>query len=232
MHALSSADLLEVWERGSSLHPIDRGLLALHAALSETYDDLADWPLGRRNQELAELRSACFGPRMEAWTACPRCAEKLEFQLDARTLAAPCASAGTSINVNGQSFRLPTSRDVARAARETDPRIAAICVMAACRLEEGEPPAWSEQDIDEVGNQMALADPMAEIRLTLDCPACANQWDETLDLTAFLWTEIATRARRLLRDIHTLASAYGWSQREIVSLSGARRAAYLEMVQG
>ena len=47
--------------------------------------DLADWPLGRRNQALAELRCSCFGPRLEGWTACPRCAEKLEFQMDART---------------------------------------------------------------------------------------------------------------------------------------------------
>jgi hypothetical protein len=221
-----------VWEQGSSLHPVDRGLLALHAALPETYDDLADWPLGRCNQELIELRSACFGPRMEAWTACPRCAEKLEFPMDARALAAPCAPVGASIDVNGQSFRLPTSRDIARAARETDPNMAAVCLMAACRLEEGEPPAWSEQDIEEVGQQMALADPMAEIRLTLDCPACDHHWDETFDMTAFLWTEIAARARRLLRDIHTLASAYGWSQSEIVSLSDARRVAYLEMAQG
>src|SRR5664279_4589089 len=211
MRTLSSVDFLDMWERGATLHPVDRGLVVLHTALSDRYEDLADWPLGRRNQALAELRCSCFGPRMEALTACPRCAEKLEFQMDARALAAPCSRVEGSIAVNGQSFRLPTSRDLARAARETDPHLAAVRLMEACFLGDKEAPAWPEQEIDEVGEQMALADPMAEIRLTLDCPACGNQWDETLDIASFFWTEIAARAKRLLREVHTIASAYGWS---------------------
>ena len=77
---------------------------------------------------------------------------------------------------------------------------------------------------------MALADPMAEIRLALNCVGCSNQWEETLDIASFLWTEIASRAKRLLREVHTIASAYGWTEGEILSLSEARRALYLEMV--
>lgn len=231
MRTLSSVDFLDMWEQGAMLNPVDRGLAVLHTAFPDTYEELADWPLGRRNQALAELRCSCFGPRMEAWTACPRCAEKLEFQMDARALAAPCSRVEGSIAVNGQSFRLPTSRDLVRAARETDPRLAAVCLMEACRLGGGEPPGWLEQEIDEVGEQMALADPMAEIRLTLDCPACGIQWDETLDIVSFFWTEIAARAKRLLREVHTIASAYGWSEREILSLSEARRNLYLEMAE-
>ena len=38
-------------------------------------------------------------------------------------------------------------------------------------------------------------------------------------------------ARRLLLDVHQLASAYGWSEMEILSLSATRRNAYLEMVR-
>jgi hypothetical protein len=231
MRTLSSADLVDLWDRGSSLHPVDRSLVLLHAVLPETYEHLADWPLGRRNQALAELRGACFGSRLEAWTACPRCGEKLEFQMDTRSLVAPLAPAHDAINIKGESFRPPNSRDLAIAARERNPRTAAIRLMEACRSEVGEPLAWSEQDIDEAGEQMALADPMAEIRLTLDCPACSNQWDETLDIGEFFWTEVASRARLVLRDVHILASAYGWNEREILSLTEARRAIYLEMSQ-
>jgi hypothetical protein len=231
MRALSSADFLDMWERGAGLHPVDRSLVVLHSALPETYEDLADWPLGRRNQALAELRCACFGPQLEGWTACPRCGEKLEFQMDAGALAATGSRVDGPITVNGQSFRLPTSRDLARAARETDPHLGAVRLMEACRLGDGEAPAWPDQEIDKVGEQMALADPMAEIRLTLNCAACSNQWDETLDIASFLWTEIASRAKRLLREVHTIASAYGWTEREILSLSQARRSFYLEMAE-
>jgi hypothetical protein len=90
---------------------------------------------------------------------------------------------------------------------------------------------WSDEDLEEIGEQMALADPLAETRLTLHCPKCEVDWEESLDMTSFLWTEIDARVRRLLLEIHTLASAYGWTEREILSLGENRRVRYVEMVQ-
>jgi hypothetical protein len=78
---------------------------------------------------------------------------------------------------------------------------------------------------------MALADPLSETRLTLECPKCGNRWEDTLEFAAFLWAEIEARAKRLLFEIHTLASAYGWTEAEILALGDRRRATYLEMVR-
>ncbi|HEX2516118.1 MAG TPA: phage baseplate protein, partial [Chloroflexota bacterium] len=39
-----------------------------------------------------------------------------------------------------------------------------------------------------------------------------------------------TRARRLLREVHTLARAYGWREAEILALPGRRRQTYLDLV--
>jgi hypothetical protein len=254
MRVLSDSDLMHLWEGGMRRHPLDRALLALAAALPETpYERIADWPLGRRNQALAELRCACFGPRLQAWIACVKCGEKLEFELDGGVIAARGrdaheAAPEVSIVVNHRTFRLPTSRDLARAAAETDPRRAAIRIVDNCWLAAPSDPQsyaapgtsgvgesraelWTNADLEEIGERMALADPLAETRLTLHCPNCANDWDETLDMVAFLWAEIEARARRLLRDIHALAQAYGWTEGEILSLSEIRRAHYIEMVQ-
>jgi len=77
--------------------------------------------------------------------------------------------------------------------------------------------------------KMSSADPMADIHLALNCPNCAHKWEAAFDIVAFLWREISAAARRLLREVHTLASAYGWTQPEILSLSSARRRVYLEM---
>ena len=52
------------------------------------------------------------------------------------------------------------------------------------------------------------------------------------DILSFFWGEIQICARRLLREVHALASAYGWTESEILSLSTTRRHAYLEMVGG
>ena len=135
--------------------------------------------------------------------------------------------------MNGRSFRLPTSRDLARAAGETDPQSATLRLLEACRLslEDAEGEALSLDDLETVGEKMAAADPLAETRLSLVCPNCGNQWEDTVDIAAFLWADIDARARRLLREVHTLGSAYGWTEREILSLSDRRRAVYLEMAQ-
>ena len=51
------------------------------------------------------------------------------------------------------------------------------------------------------------------------------------DIAGFFWAELDAWARRLLREIHTLARFYGWSEAEILALSPLRRRCYLEMVQ-
>jgi hypothetical protein len=73
---------------------------------------------------------------------------------------------------------------------------------------------------------------MAETRVAIECPKCCNRWDEALDIAVFLWAEIDAQARRLLRDVHVLGSAYGWSEADILSLGERRRALYVEMAQG
>jgi len=232
MNALSNPGLLALWERGSNLHPLDQGLLALTAALpDQPPDGIADWPLGRRNRALAELHCSCFGSTLQACTACPSCSEKMEFEMDVRTLMSEAPNSGATIEVDGRTFRLPTSRDVAAATREPDPVAAANRLLLHCMMGADDSPNWSEEELERVGDKMALADPMAEFRLSLLCPACNQRWDETLDIAGFLWAEIDARARRLLWEIHTFASAYGWTEAEVLSLSTARRARYLEMIR-
>jgi hypothetical protein len=199
MRALAQSELLQLWESGRALHPLDRGLLALYAAAPDTHGDAADWPIGRRNRALAELRTACFGPRLRGWTDCPHCREQLDFELDARA--------------------------------------AAIRLIERCRLDGTAAPAdqtslaWIGADVDALGEQMALADPLAEMTVHFDCPQCGTPFDESLDLAAFVWAEIEGQAKRLLLEVHTLAAAYGWSETDILSLAPARREFYLAMVR-
>lgn len=236
MRNLSSSDFLELWERGCRLHPLDQALLLLGEGMPETsYESLADWPLGRRNQALAKMRCAGFGPRLQGWTSCMECGEKLEFEMDGGMFANGALAKTNSdevISVKGHSYRLPTTRDLSRAAVETDLRRAALRIIESCRLDSGQSPELSDEDMDELGQRMAAADPMAEVLIDLRCPVCGKQSSEVLDIVSFFWAEIEARAKRLLGDIHALASVYGWTEREILSLGDRRRALYLEMVRG
>ena len=245
MLALSHADFLAMWEAGHRRHPLDRVLLAIRASLPADALDppVADWPLGRRNRALAELRTLYFGPRLEGWTVCLGCGEKLEFDLDCRNLTeTPAPSTDARVLFDGGSFRLLTSRDLAAVARETDPDLAAIRLLETCAID---PPggvagefahpeirAWAPEKIDAVAEMMVQADPLAEIALGVECPLCHHASQETLDLAAFLWAEIEVRARRLLAEVHILAAAYSWAKSAILALSDVRRTAYVQMVQG
>jgi hypothetical protein len=241
MRAVTQSDLLALWESGRALHPLDWSLLAVNTMLPEIQpDSVADWPIGRRNRALVEMQLACFGPALRGWTSCPRCADKLEFALDGLALAeSPLPNQGEPIVVNGRTFRLPTSRDLARVAAEDDPSTAAVALIEMCRISEEVAPVerrfpteidWTKEDLDAIGDKMALADPLGEIMLHFDCPECGESFDDSLDLPTFLRAEIEGRAKRLLREVHTLASAYGWGEAEILSLNPARRQFYLEMV--
>jgi hypothetical protein len=231
---LCNLELLEVWERGSRLHSLDRALLLLAAVMpQESYDGLAEWPLGRRNAALAMLRRATFGSRLEGWVVCPRCAERLEFVLNAEALADDYGVAATEVTVGVWTFRLPNSRDLASVAGGRDMDAAAAVLLRRCLVGKVDLAAdLAGVDVDTVGERIAEADPLAEMRVTLHCAECGHEWAEPLDIAAWLWEEIEARSRRLLLDVHTLAMAYGWSERDVLAMSESRRAVYLEMVQG
>jgi hypothetical protein len=199
------------------------------------YDSLADWPIGRRNQALTRLRCRCFGPSLRGWTTCSACGEKLEFEMDGRVLAGGESdwegSGNEPVAANGLTFRVPTSRDLARSLAAPDPTAGAIRILEACIVGSVRPDTWSEADIAAIGEQLALADPLAEVSLALHCPDCGRQWQEVLDVVSFFWTEVEARARRILAAVHTLASSYGWSEERILSLSESRRSIYMEMIQ-
>jgi hypothetical protein len=229
MKALSNPDLLELWERGTGLHCLDRALLAIAAAEpGEPYAALADWPLGRRNAALARLRRECFGSALTGWVACPQCGERLEFSLDLGTLFQERSDAAAEPTAQDSSFRALTSRDLASVAAEIDERAAAQKLLRLCGAQERE---FSTEELEALGERLAEADPLAETLLEFACAACGQRWQEPLDIAAWLWVEIEAHARRLLHDVHTLAAAYGWTEREILSLSEPRRAVYLDMVQ-
>lgn len=233
MRALSSPEILTLWERGARWHPLDRGLLALSFADRSAGESVADWPLGRRNRALLELHAAWFGLLLEAWTACPQCGEKLEFELNVRDLMTPQSDGkqGATVAVDEQIFRLPTSRDLARVATSGDAQQAAIQLLELCRVGGFEPSGWTDEIIEKVGESLAAADPMAETGVALTCPACDHAWNGSIDIASFIWAELEARARRLLWEVHALASAYGWGESETLALSAARRAMYLEMVR-
>jgi hypothetical protein len=236
MIALTPDRLLTVWERGARCHPIDRALLLFALAEPETPPErLADAPLGRRNAALLALYRAGFSDRVSAWVDCAACGSRMELELAAQLFPPVPEDFQLSLEVAGHRFHCPTSRHLARINGVSDPETAARRLFFACAespdtLPEDEP-ALTEL-LDAIDAAMDDADPWADMSLAIRCPACGHEDTAALDLADLLWEEIESRVGHLIDDVHSLALAYGWSERDILSISETRRAAYLTRVQG
>ena len=87
-----------------------------------------------------------------------------------------------------------------------------------------------DQVAQEAMDGLAKADAQADVEIHVSCEACHVTIRENFDIVSFFWSEIDTWARRMLHEIHILASAYGWKEADVLSLSRLRRQFYLEMV--
>jgi hypothetical protein len=234
MDPLTPERLLEVWESGVHAHPLDRALL-LFALAEPTLPPqrLADQPLGRRNAAIMALRQALFGGPLGGWLDCPACGERMALEIDAQALpAAPPREA--ALEVAGIRFQRPTSRHLASLIGIGDPAEAARALLAACAESGAALPrdeAALEALLEQLDARLEHDDPWAELSLEAACPACGAATAATLDIAAMLWDEIDGTARHLLDQVHLLAGAYGWHERDILQMSEPRRAAYLERLQ-
>jgi hypothetical protein len=243
MHRLSAHDILQVWELGQGRHPVDRALLCLAIACPElTWDEIATLSIGQRDAYLLTLREQTFGATLGGFAQCPQCAERLEFTVTAAELRGASAQNSRAheqelvSGERGLRFRPLNSWDLAAVTDCEDVETARRLLVRRCVLQvDGGEKAFSPEELsEEVVSQLALriadCDPQAEVLLSLTCPGCAHHWQAVFDIESFLWTEICVQAKRLLREVHTLARAYGWREVDILSMSATRRQMYMEMV--
>jgi hypothetical protein len=244
MRPLSASELLNAWEKSLSEPPSTRSLVLLSAACSDVAPEaLARLSIGQRDARLLRLREWAFGARMVSVANCSNCGERLEWTLDAATLrvAPPAKHAGDLLlDLDGYhvSFRLPNILDLAAVTHFTDVGSARDalferCILTASRDDRPMPVAELPEHVAAaLVKQMAQADPQADTRLDLNCPACSHRWQAVFDIESFFWSEINAWAQRLLKDVHTLAMAYGWRESDILNLSPWRRQLYLSLVNG
>lgn len=242
MRALSALELLDVWERGLTQSPIQRSLTLLAVACPERPPEkLATLSIGQRDGLLLTLREWTFGTQLVSVATCPKCSDRLELSFtvsDIRVTPAidPASVLLVEVEDYQVQFRLPHSLDLEHMANQPDlsgvrQQLLERCILSAHQgdrtLSFEELPA---PVLNAVVEQMAQADPQADVQLALSCPACNHQWQTTFDVVSFFWSEIHAWGMRVLREVHTLASTYGWREADILAISSQRRQIYLEMI--
>lgn len=238
MRGPSAFELLDAWERGLGASQVGRGLALLALACPDLpRDALADVSIGERDAHLLSLREAAFGSDLTALVRCPSCGEALELAFATRDLRAAASAAPRAVEQDGYNVALRrlTSRDLAAAQvgdlSDRREALLARCIVSAEK--DGAPASAAQLPAtvrDAVVQRVAEAEAQADMQLNVACAGCGHIFRAPFDIVSFLWTELEAWAARTLREVHVLASAYGWTEREVLSLGPLRRRQYLGMV--
>ena len=234
MPAPDPSVLLHVWERGL-LHPLQRQVVALLAAITPGSSEatIAALPLGTRDAMLLDLREALFGSALATIVSCPRCGEPLEAGFAIDDIRVPPHLAPPIDTVRDLRIRPPATADLLAIPAGADAAAVRTILFERCvTAPDGSPvapDALPQSAIAPIVAAMAEADPQAMVELDFSCVACDHCFVAIFDIAAFLMREIHRWAGQMLREIGSLARAYGWREADILALSPARRRLYVEM---
>ncbi len=223
---LPSAEvILAAWEEAAPQSLPVRALYYWRLTDDRDLEVLADEPLGVRNRNLWALRQHLFGDNLEVVVRCPSCATLTELNLQISELPLPLP-AQTQVSILGQfKLRAVSSRDLLAALAEESPQV----LFERCVEPEG---PLSPELKAQAEAALQTLDPGANLELYLSCAQCGQPSRHTCDPSDLLSRELHTWAQTRLHEVHLLAQAYGWTEREILHLSPARRRYYLSQVEG
>jgi hypothetical protein len=222
--------ILALWERGVGL-----GRWAREDSLLFAFGPPPP-ELGARNAALLRLRGKLFDRAWPLCSRCPACAADCEFVADCLALAdelsvaAPPATAHVDCSGRSVALRAPTVNDLREISALPDAHAAARALLARCVSGGKAPDELDEQAVADLSAHIERLDPGAVVSFALHCPDCGHDWSAAIEVGNALWCELQRAAERALIEIDALARAYGWTEREVLSLSPARRAAYLQLV--
>jgi hypothetical protein len=244
MRPLTAIELLTIWENSGGQSLVARSLNMIRASCSDTdVTDPAGLSIGERDARLFRLRERLFGPDLFNMAECPQCHERLEWVTTMSELQVELSEQkGRMPHYSLEAgpytiqFRLPNSYDLLTALSHPDcqsnpQKLFFDCIINA---QKGsipcQPDELPDDVLDKLDQRMAEEDPCADIRMLLSCSRCAHGWELPFDIVSFLWVEIDNWARHILQEVATLASAFGWSESEILNMSPQRRKVYLGMI--
>lgn len=239
MPALTARALLETWEQAIALPPYGRALRMWQSLSNQSDDDTKDATVGQCDRGLIAIYRGLFGNELTCRANCPECNEDHELDLKLAMFDIPHPVEGIrKIRIGGATlhWRFPRAQALGNLvmARKSSTEIRKQLIQeCVAEVRKGKKQlafeAWPSELTSKLATVMSEADPLLDPRVSITCTACGHLWSVCFDIASFLWNEIDLVARRLMNEVHRLAMAYGWSESQILEMTAARRAAYLQM---
>jgi hypothetical protein len=233
-----SERILRAWERGAGRPAASRAAATLEI-IPQAERPGGNAPLFVHDAALMSLRISLLGPRLDAVVRCPGCGTEFDMPLDLSALASATPEpAIVSVEADGfaATVRPPAAQDLLALPSKglpADAFAAALfrrCVEQATYLGRPVEPSTLPAEIRAAAaaalSERGMESPCAD----LTCGECGHRWLAPVDVAGVLLRDVDEWARRHLDEVHRIASAYHWSERDILALSAARRKFYLDAI--
>lgn len=245
MHPISAEQLLLIWQQVHSYSMLPKTLLLLEMITPESKKtDVGLLSIGQRDTRLLQLRKYLFGSTLHNTTICPECNTKMEWDMDLQDLIIQEVdnsefSLEHTIEVDNFKirFRLPNSKDILMILSKDDDKSKSNALINNCILEikainsNNKIKSIPKKIIRTLAEKIPELDPAADIRMNITCPSCENRWMVVFDIMSYLWWEIDNWVQKTLQEVYILASAFGWSEKDILNMDAERRHIYIGMIR-
>lgn len=200
------------------------GVLAACAVTDVDRDALWDLPVGKRIEYLLALTGA---DEFDAELRCAACAAVFEVTLTVAELLDAAAAAGSGAIVVGDArFRRPAGRDQLAWLEGAGTYDVSLTerIVATLALDD------ADCALADVEAAFDVADPLLRAAVTAACPECGYEAEHDTDPAGMALNHLTGAQDSLLAAVDALATAYHWSEAQILALPDWRRARYLQMI--
>ena len=204
---------------------------------SEAISGLSAWD---RDRMLATVYMRIYGERIESTVSCVQCHENFDLDFSLPYLLEslnPENNATAEVNArqdgiygfsDGLEFRLPTGEDeiavMGLSQEEGEQELLTRCI-------QNSPEGVNNQNrVQEIQAVMEAIAPLIDLELDAQCPECGQEQQVHFDLQHYLLSALSGERTQLMREIHVLASTYGWSLADILNLPRSQRRSLASLV--
>lgn len=215
---------------------------------------LVDWPgesnaradelaAPDRDRLLAAVYQRAYGKKVQSTAVCGACSSPydLSFFLDdlmaaldrsAESAASQVLPDGTFRMPSGLRFRLPAARDELEVSllpsEEAEQALASRCLLEF-PADEDSSTADSLKLLEAALEEVA---PALDVDIDTACPECGARQMVRFDVQFYLLRAIEQERPQVALEVHRIASAYGWSLDEILTLGRAERRMLAQIIDG
>lgn len=203
-------------------------------------DELWTLDVGERTAWLLRIAADAGAERFDVRVHCnaPACGQTVEIELPLHDLLQLGANeegvVGVEVAGRTLTLRRPTGADQLAWSRQSFSNLveARRAVASSLLVDPGESdtPLGAEV-LDAMESSLAEHDPLVQFTVSSECPYCGASAEYDVDLTALAMAWLRHAQVAMLETVHSLATAYHWSEAEVFALAPWRRAHYLALVE-